>query len=76
MNLKYAKGDEYAGMIGFITGGEKHAISEGLREKIKPLTHTQSVKRSSLVPFFNSIHHRSDKSQIELYHLFFEFTFQ
>ena len=73
VNLKYAKGDEYAGMIGFVIEGDKNMISEGLRGKIKPLPHTESIKKTLPIPFFNSIHQRADNSQIELYHLFFDF---
>ena len=73
VNLKYAQGDEYAGMIGFVISGDKYAISEGLQSKIEPLTHTQSLKKTLPIPFFNSIHQRTDNSQIELYHLFFDF---
>ncbi|CAD5283216.1 MULTISPECIES: hypothetical protein [unclassified Imperialibacter] len=73
ITLKYAKGDEYAGMIGFVISGDKHAISKGLQWKIKALAHTQSIEKTSK-PFFNSIHNRNDTSQIELYHLFFDFV--
>lgn len=74
INLKYAKGDEFAGMIGFVIGGDKHLISEGLQKKVDGLIHTQSIKKASPEPFFNSFHHRTDKSPIELYHLFFDFV--
>ena len=74
VNLKYAKGDEYAGMIGFVVSGDKDSISLGLQDRVKPLHHTRSIIRASPSPFFNTSHQRSDKSQIELYHLFFDFA--
>jgi len=74
INLKYAKGDEYAGMIGFVISGDNKSISSDLQNKIRPLNHTLSISKSSLEPFFNSTHQRSDTSQIELYHLFFDFA--
>ena len=76
INLKYAKGDEYGGMIGFVISGDKNAISDGLQKRIKMLHHTQSINRASPKPFFNTIHRRSDTSQIELYHMFFDFDFR
>ncbi|RJE71576.1 hypothetical protein [Reichenbachiella sp. MSK19-1] len=75
ISLKYAKGDEYAGMIGFVISGDKHDISQRLQKKIGALPHTLSVKKTLPEPFFNSIHHRSDQNQIEVYHLFFDFIF-
>ncbi|PWL29336.1 hypothetical protein [uncultured Roseivirga sp.] len=74
VNLKYAEGDEYAGMIGFVISGDKNSISEGLQDKIKLLDHTLSLNKVTPIPFFNSKHQRINKTQIELYHMFFDFT--
>lgn len=74
VNLKYAQDDEYAGMVGFVISGDQSKISEGLQKKIKTLDHTLSVIPTYPVPFFNTSHKRSDASEIELYHMFFDFT--
>ena len=74
VTLKYAQGDEYAGMIGFVISGDQYKISEGLQKKIKILDHTLAVIPTSPVPLFNTSHKRSDASEIELYHMFFDFV--
>lgn len=72
--LKYSKGDEYAGMVGFVVSGDKSSICVGLKDKIEALEHTTSTSDISLTPSFNSYHNRIDKTQIEIYHLFFDFN--
>lgn len=74
ITLKYAQGDEFAGMIGFVISGDQYKISEGLQKKIKTLDHTLAVIPTSPVPLFNTSHKRSDASKIELYHMFFDFV--
>ncbi|MCG8318366.1 MAG: hypothetical protein MI921_02580 [Cytophagales bacterium] len=74
VTLKYSRGDEFAGMIGFITSGDKTAICRGLKDKIEVLGHTVSVSEVSSTPGFNSCHNRTDQTQISIYHLFFNFT--
>lgn len=72
ITLKYSKGNEYAGMIGFVVSGDSKIISEGLKRKIEVLEHTISTTDVSLIPGFNSQHERIDNTQICIYHLFFD----
>lgn len=72
VTLKYAKGDEYAGMIGFVISSDQSKISEGLQKKIKTLDHTLSISPTSPIPFFNTSHIRTDASEITVYHMFFD----
>lgn len=74
VKLQYAEGDEYGGMIGFVIKGDKSTISQKLQEKIAPLGHTNIIRKGAAEPGFNSVHSRTNKSQIELYHLFFDFN--
>ena len=73
INLDYAGGDEYAGMIGFVISGDKTKICTGLKAKVKKLSHTTSVSDISAVPSFNSSHTRLDNTLIGIEHLFFDF---
>ena len=74
ITLKYSKGDEFAGMVGFIVSGDKTAICSGLKGKIEVLGHTVSVSQVCSTPGFHSCHNRIDQTQIGMYHLFFDFT--
>lgn len=73
ITLKYSKGDEFAGMVGFIVSGDKTAICSGLKGKIEVLGHTVSVSKVCSTPGFHSCHNRIDHTQIGIYHLFFDF---
>ena len=72
IKLKYSKGDEYAGMIGFVVSGDKMLICNGLKNRIGNLDHTISITDITLNPSFNSHHKRIDNTQICIYHLFFD----
>ncbi|MBW8334084.1 MAG: hypothetical protein K0M40_18840 [Prolixibacteraceae bacterium] len=72
IKLKYSKGDEYAGMIGFVVSGDKMLICNGLKNRIDNLDHTISTTDITLTPSFNSHHKRIDNTQISIYHLFFD----
>lgn len=73
INLDYAQGDEYAGMIGFVISGDINIICTKLHSKISSLEHTTYTSSVSDIPNFNSMHVRKNKTSIEIYHLFFEF---
>lgn len=73
IKLKYSKGDEYAGMIGFVVSGDSKIISNELRNKIEVLVHATSISNISSLNRFESNHARIDKTQICVYHLFFDF---
>ena len=72
IKLKYSKGDDYAGMIGFIVSGDKMFICNGLKNRINNLEHTILTTDITLTPGFNSHHKRIDNTQISIYHLFFD----
>jgi len=72
--LKYAKGDDFAGMIGFVISGDKLNICKGLNTKIKSLKHTSSISCVDPGISFTSEHERIDKTQIKIYHFFLDFS--
>lgn len=74
ISLRYARGDEFAGMIGFIIAGDKVEICKELKGKIDILPHTISISSILLPSSFNSNHIRIDQTQIGIYHLFFDFN--
>lgn len=78
IELEYGKGDEYAGMLGFVVSGNKNTISENLEKRVTVVNGFDSdfSKESNPVwsPAFNSSHKRKDDSVIHIYHLFFNFS--
>lgn len=79
VELKYARQDTCAGMIGFVIAGNIDAICNRLKSKVQKfqftanndhllLTNCLDWKRS-----FQSKHNRNNKTTIHLYHLFFDF---
>lgn len=73
IKLKYSKGNEVAGMIGFVVSGNSANICKKLRDKIEVLDHTTSIRNFSALNRFESYHNIVNKSQICVYHLFFDF---
>lgn len=73
IKLKYSKGDEYAGMIGFVFYGDSASVCKELWNRIGVLGHTTSISNISALNRFESNHNRIDESQICVYHLFFDF---
>jgi hypothetical protein len=79
VELKYAKYDSHAGMVGFIIGGEIKPIAEVLKAKVKDFHYSPGFenllkKRCSDWEYsFQSRHDRSNNTHIHLYHLFFDF---
>lgn len=74
ISLRYARGDEFAGMLGFVIAGDKVEICKELKGKVDDLSHTLSTSEVFYSPSFNSIHNRIDQTQIGIYHLFFDFN--
>jgi hypothetical protein len=79
IDLKYAKKDEFAGMIGFIVSGQTDLI---FKNNIKNVQNFHPVTPPKLIQTptnkhwkhsFTSFHKRTDKSEITIYHLLFEF---
>jgi hypothetical protein len=75
--LHYAKGHEFAGMVGFIVNGDSTLISSGLQSRVT--AHHSKVTTFSAANFsesannFQSSHERTDASIIHVYHMFFDF---
>ncbi len=79
INLKYAKGDEYSAMIGFVISGNISEIIRKLKVKINQseLAHTKELieqRVSNWKYSFQTKHQRIDKSEIHLFHLFFNIS--
>ncbi len=79
VELKYAKNDTHAGMIGFVIDGDIDKIVTNLKPKIEGFCFSQGyetlLKKRCLAwkESFQSRHRRNDKTTIHLYHLFFNF---
>ncbi|MCX6579416.1 MAG: hypothetical protein NT166_04470 [Candidatus Aminicenantes bacterium] len=79
VELKYAKNDSHAGMIGFVINGEIKPIVEVLKAKVNAFHFTpgsENLLKKSCLDWeysFQSRHDRSKNTQIQLYHLFFDF---
>lgn len=79
VELKYAKNDTHAGMVGFVTGGETGKIVNTLRKKVEGFCfspgyeHLLNEPCSAWRDSFQSRHDRVNRTSIHLYHLFFEF---
>lgn len=79
IELKYAKKNDYAGMIGFVVSGNVTTIMTQIIEGTNVFHPSQEAIRESEINwqyFFNSIHKRFDESSIQIYHLFFNFLSQ
>ena len=79
VELKYSKNEGYAGMIGFVVSGNIRTITENLRWKVGNyffVSEQSSLLRKKCIGWeysFESKHHRTNNTQIHVYHLFFEF---
>lgn len=80
-NSIYAKEDEFAGMIGFIVGGDMNTIVKNLKDRVKNFKYSNDnydlldLKCAGWETSFQSKHFKNnDKIKtIHLYHLFFNF---
>jgi|SRR5690606_19991372 len=76
--LHYAKGHNYAGMIGFIINSKGSTILSGLKSKVQShysvSTPFSSAHFGGISSSFLSTHERVDQTKINVYHLFFEFN--
>lgn len=81
VELKYAKNDTHAGMVGFVIGGETDKIVDRLRKKVEGFYFSPGYEYllnepcSAWRESFQSRHDRLDDTSIHLYHLFFEFFY-
>lgn len=78
IQLKYSKDTHYAAMSGFIINGDKEIIKRLLLEKCHAINFIENEFTGNIYKnwkdSFRTTHIRSDNSQINIYHLFFEFT--
>lgn len=74
ISLKYGKDDTFGGMIGFVISGNKLNIATELNNKISNLSHTNTINTVSSIPSFESNHTKDNNGQIDIYHLFFDFS--
>ncbi|SDH28933.1 hypothetical protein [Mucilaginibacter gossypii] len=74
----YAKGDEFAGMIGFVINDRDDDILKGLKAKVKNHDHLSTPFSTGtfagLPASFQSSHTRTDSTTIHVYHLLFSFA--
>lgn len=79
VELKYAKNDTCAGMIGFVIAGNIEKICNNLKPKVREFhfasknEHLLQVNCLNWQHSFQSKHNRINKTHIHIYHLFFDF---
>lgn len=79
IDLKYAKKDEFAGMIGFVVRGQIDSVFKNNIENVQnfhpanPPKLVQNPTNNNWNHSFTSFHERTDASEIAIYHLLFEF---
>ncbi len=76
IELKYAKNNDYAAMIGFVVTGNITTIMNQIAKNTHVFHASQEAIKDSEINWnhsFNSIHKRIDGRSIQIYHLFFEF---
>jgi hypothetical protein len=77
-STKYSKGDEFAGIIGFVTSNKEDNILTTLSNSVKTYDYIESDFSSSTLPHikssFLSSHKRADNTMIHVYHMFFSFS--
>ncbi len=79
VELKYAKNDSHAGMIGFVIGGRIKPIVNNLKPTVKAFHFSPGFENLlekrclSWEHSFQSKHTRINDTRIHLYHLFFNF---
>lgn len=78
INKDYAENESYAGMIGFIVDGDIKSICSSLMKKCKQVNYIESEFSRSKIDdsesSFNTSHKREGTNEINIYHLFFEFS--
>lgn len=74
----YSKGDEYAGMIGFVINDKDDHIFKGLSSRVKNYSYVSTdftaSSFSGIKSSFLSSHTRTDLSIINVYHMLFSFA--
>jgi hypothetical protein len=77
IDLKYADGDDFAGMMGFVIDGNIDSIKRNLCSKVAVFSPSATIAAerlsSNYKDSFVSTHLRKDRTTIQLSHLLFEF---
>ena len=76
IELKYAKNNDYAAMIGFVVSGNITTIINQISKDTHVFHKSEEAIKDSEISWnnlFNSTHKRIDERSIQIYHLFFEF---
>lgn len=79
IELKYAKKESVAGMLGFVVNGNIDDIFNANvknAQSFHPTNPSKSIQNPTNINWkysFTSFHERTDKSEITIYHLLFEF---
>lgn len=80
INKEYSENESYSGMIGFIIGGDITNICSSLKEMCKQVNYCESEFIRSKVDgsetSFITSHNRKETCEINIYHLFLEFSME
>ena len=80
ITLTYSKNDNYAGMFGFIVGGNPRKIVNTLKQKVRAFHPSETIESllkqqcADMELSFQSKHLCKNNKEIHLYHLFFDFV--
>ncbi|NJL14529.1 MAG: hypothetical protein HC913_17005 [Microscillaceae bacterium] len=80
IELKYAKSDDFAGMLGFIVAGEPERIIKNLKKKVKTFYPAHDIALylektcAEHALSFQSRHLRINEAPIHIFHLFFDLS--
>jgi len=71
---KYSENENHGGMIGYIQKGDLQAVIQGIKSGLKTLSCKGCDNVEGINNCLLSIHYRTNKNDIEIYHLFFYFS--
>ncbi len=70
---KYSKDENHGGMIGYIQKGDLQNIIQNIKFGLESLCCKKCEDITEIDNCFFSVHYRTNKDDIEIYHLFFHF---
>lgn len=71
---KYSQSEHYGGMIAYIQNGNFQDIIERIRLKLLELSCGKCEALDGIENCLSSFHHRANRNDIKMYHLFFHFS--